>query len=206
MVAASSAGTINKKRGIFGSPEADAMNNYVVEQIGFNDDASNGGFDSGTQYNDDNSNNNHFGSSSHSDFHPPPLESSSNDGSYSSGSQSNYNSAPAHTSGYVNFPPNDHNNHDDHQGSNGGYSQDYSSSAPAGPSFNAAPDQSYLPPSQNFDRPHESVKTHHSESTERGRFPVQVPRTIIKTIHVERAVPQVRYFRNIRCHLIWGCF
>lgn len=194
MMAASNAGKMNKRRGIFGSPEADAMNNYAVEEIGFNDDVSNGGFDSGSQYNDDNSNNNHFGSSAHTDYHPSPLESTFNDDSYSARPQSNYNGAPAHTSGYVNFPPNDHNNQYDHQGSNGGYSQDYSNSASAGPSFNAAPMQNYLSPSQNVDRPHESVKTSHSESTERGRFPVQVPRTIVKTRTIEHAVPQVSHF------------
>lgn len=185
MVAASSAGKMNTKRGIFGSPEADAMNNYVVEQHGFNDDVSNGGFNSGSQYNDYNSNNNNFGSSSHSDSHPSPLDSSFNAESYSSGSQSNYNSAPDHMSSYINFPPNDNsNNQYDNKGSNGGYSQDYSNSANAGPSFNAAP-------SQNFDAPHESVKTRHSESIEKGRFAVQVPRTIVKTNYIEHPVPQV---------------
>lgn len=203
LVAASSAGTMNKKRGIYGSPEADAMNNYVVDQIGFNNnDASNGGFDSGSQYNDYSSGNNHIESSSHSDFHPSPRESTFNADSYSSAPQSNYNNnAPAPMSSYINFPPNDNNNQYDHQGSNGGFSQDYSSSASAGPSFNAAPAQNYLPPAQNYlppgqnlDRPHESVKTRHSESTEKGRFPVQVPRTIVKTIHVEHPVPQVKTF------------
>lgn len=185
MVAASSASKMNRKRGVFGSPEADVMNNYVVEQHGFNDDTSNGGFDSRSQYNDYNSNENHFGSSSHSDF---PQ-------------------APAHTSSYISFPPNDNNNNQfDHQGSRAGYSPDYRSSAPANAPFNAEPVQNHFPPSQNFDGPHELVKTRHSESIEKGRFPVQVPRTIVKTIHVERHVPQVSYFRNFRYHFNWGCF
>lgn len=186
LVAASNAGKMNKKRGIFGSPEADAMNNYVVETHGFNDESI-AGFDSGSQYNDYSSNHNQFGSSSHSDFHPSPLESTFNDASHSSGPQSNFNSAPAHMP-YESFPPN--NNHHDEQSFNGGFSQGFSNS---GPSFNAAPAPNYLPPSQHFDKPHESVQTRHSESTEKGRFPVEVPRTIVKTIHVEHPVPQASY-------------
>lgn len=187
MVAASCAAELSKKRGIFVLPEADAMNNHVVEEFGFNGDASNGGgMDSGSQYNDYNNNNNrnHFKSSSQSDIHPSPLATSFNVASFSSGSQSNYNGAQAHTSGYVRFPPYDNvNNRYDHQGSNGRYVHDYSSSL----SFNAAP-------SQHLERPHELVKIRHSESTEKGQFPVHVPRTIVKTNYIEHPVPQVSPF------------
>lgn len=45
--------------------------------------------------------------------------------------------------------------------------------------------------SYNYYQQPESIQTQRSESTERHKYPVEVQRTIVKTVHVERPVPQV---------------
>lgn len=69
----------------------------------------------------------------------------------------------------------------------GSVGQDLSSAGQG--SFNAGQDYSAAR-SYNYQQP-ESIQTQRSESTERQKYPVEVQRTIVKTVHVERPVPQV---------------